>query len=94
MAWIMKNSATMTVDRRDEPYLDDAFKAKFEADAAQYATRSHTEHNHPGPGHGAQAASAPSPADGEVVEYTCPMHPEIVQIPESSYLKGAILQVV
>ena len=54
-------------------------KAKFEADAAQYATRSHTEHNHPGPGHGAQAASAPSPADGEVVEYTCPMHPEIRQ---------------
>ena len=23
MAWIVKNSATMQIERRDEPYLDD-----------------------------------------------------------------------
>lgn len=32
MAWITKNSATMIVERRDEPYLDDAMKAALERD--------------------------------------------------------------
>lgn len=32
MAWIMKNSATMEIDRRDEPYLDDALKKELEKD--------------------------------------------------------------
>ncbi|HJR38387.1 MAG TPA: heavy metal translocating P-type ATPase [Nocardioidaceae bacterium] len=59
-------------------------KAKFEVDAGRYATPSHTEHDHAdhshaGHGHETQAGPAPSPADGEVVEYTCPMHPEIRQ---------------
>ena len=31
MAWIVKNSAGMTIDRRAEPYLDDAMKATLEA---------------------------------------------------------------
>ena len=30
MAWIVKNSATMQVDRRDEPYLDASLKAELE----------------------------------------------------------------
>lgn len=30
MAWITKNSATMQIERRDEPYLDDALKAELE----------------------------------------------------------------
>ena len=32
MAWIMKNSATMEIDRRNEPYLDDALKKELEKD--------------------------------------------------------------
>ncbi len=32
MAWITKNSATMEIERRDEPYLTDAMKAKLTAD--------------------------------------------------------------
>jgi len=32
MAWITKNSATMTVDRREEPYLTEAIKAELERD--------------------------------------------------------------
>jgi NADH-quinone oxidoreductase subunit E len=30
MAWITKNSGTMEIERRDEPYLDDALKAELE----------------------------------------------------------------
>ncbi len=30
MAWITKNSATMQIDRREEPYLSEALKAKLE----------------------------------------------------------------
>lgn len=30
MAWIVKNSATMQVDRRDEPYLDESLIAELE----------------------------------------------------------------
>ncbi len=30
MAWITKNSATMTIDRRDEPYLTDAIREELE----------------------------------------------------------------
>lgn len=32
MAWIMKPSATMAIERRDEPYLSDAMKAHLEAE--------------------------------------------------------------
>lgn len=32
MAWIMKNSAAMQIERRDEPYLNDAMKAKLESE--------------------------------------------------------------
>lgn len=32
MAWIMKNSATMQVDRRDEPYLNETLKKHLEKD--------------------------------------------------------------
>ncbi len=40
MAWIMKNSAGMTVPRRTEPYLDDELKAKLEAEVMpRYPTR-------------------------------------------------------
>ena len=40
MAWIMKNSAAMTIDRRDEPYLTDQMKAALEADVLpRYPTR-------------------------------------------------------
>ncbi len=31
MAWIVKNSATMKIDRREQPWLDDALKAELEA---------------------------------------------------------------
>ncbi len=40
MAWIVKNSAGMQIDRRDEPYLDDALKARLEAKVMpRYPTR-------------------------------------------------------
>ena len=40
MAWIVKNSATMEVARRDEPYLDAALKAQLESDVIpRYPTR-------------------------------------------------------
>lgn len=40
MAWIMKNSATMAVERREEPYLDDELRAQLEADVlSRYPTR-------------------------------------------------------
>ena len=32
MAWIVKNSAGATIERRPEPYLTDAIKARFEAE--------------------------------------------------------------
>lgn len=40
MAWIMKNSGSMEVERREEPYLTDDMKAKLEADVlTRYPTR-------------------------------------------------------
>ncbi len=40
MAWIVKNSAGATVERRDEPYLDDELKAKLELEVLlRYPTR-------------------------------------------------------
>jgi NADH-quinone oxidoreductase subunit E len=40
MGWIVKNSATMEVPRRDEPYLTDELKQKLEEEAVQwYPTR-------------------------------------------------------
>ena len=40
MAWITKNSAGTVVERRAEPYLDDALKAKLEAETLpRYPTR-------------------------------------------------------
>lgn len=32
MAWITKNSGTMRIERRSEPYLDEALKARLEAE--------------------------------------------------------------
>lgn len=39
MAWITKNSATMTVERRSEPYLDEAMKAELEPMVQRYPSR-------------------------------------------------------
>ncbi|MEX0742547.1 MAG: NAD(P)H-dependent oxidoreductase subunit E, partial [Phycisphaeraceae bacterium] len=40
MAWIVKDSAHQKVDRRAEPYVSEAMKAKWEADLLpRYATR-------------------------------------------------------
>jgi len=40
MGWIVKNSATMEIPRRDEPYLDDELKSWLEEEAVQwYPTR-------------------------------------------------------
>lgn len=40
MAWIVKNSAGTQIDRRDEPYLSNDFKADFEANIiTRYPTR-------------------------------------------------------
>lgn len=40
MGWIVKNSATMEVPRRDEPYLNDELKQQLEHEAVQwYPTR-------------------------------------------------------
>ena len=40
MAWIAKNSATMQIDRRDEPYLTDQLKAKLDDQVLpRYPTR-------------------------------------------------------
>lgn len=54
-------------------------KDKFLANPDQYGHQpgsdGHAGHDH---AHGAQAAGEPpTPGEGEVVEYTCPMHPEI-----------------
>ncbi len=40
MAWIVKNSATQQIDKRDEPYLDDTLRAELEAEIIpRYPTR-------------------------------------------------------
>ena len=40
MAWISKNSATMQIERRDEPYLDDQLKTDLEQNVlVRYPTR-------------------------------------------------------
>ncbi|MCC7191958.1 MAG: NADH-quinone oxidoreductase subunit NuoE [Phycisphaeraceae bacterium] len=40
MAWIVKNSGGMTIERRETPYLDDALKQKLEAELLpRYPTR-------------------------------------------------------
>ncbi len=40
MAWIAKNSATMQIDSRDEPYLDDTLKQELESQIlTRYPTR-------------------------------------------------------
>lgn len=40
MAWITKNSAGAVIERRAEPYLDEAFKAKLETEiVSRYPTR-------------------------------------------------------
>jgi NADH-quinone oxidoreductase subunit E len=40
MAWIAKNSATMQIDRRDDPYLTDALKKQLEDEIVpRYDTR-------------------------------------------------------
>lgn len=40
MAWIVKNSATMQIDRRDKPYLDDMLKQELESQVlTRYPTR-------------------------------------------------------
>lgn len=40
MAWITKNSAAATIDRRDEPYLDDSLKDELEREVLpRYPTR-------------------------------------------------------
>ena len=40
MAWIAKNSATMQIERRDEPYLTDALKKQLEEEVLpRYDTR-------------------------------------------------------
>ena len=40
MAWIVKNSASMVIERRNEPYLDDQLKATLEAEVmVRYPTR-------------------------------------------------------
>jgi heavy metal translocating P-type ATPase len=57
-------------------------KDTFLANPDQYATASmDTDHDghHDHFGHGAQAAQPPTPGEGQGVEYTCPMHPEIRQ---------------
>jgi len=36
MGWIVKNSATMEVPRRDQPYLTHALKARLQAEAVQW----------------------------------------------------------
>ena len=53
-------------------------KAKFEAGPDQYLAApdgDHAGHDHAGHAHGGTAAAAVP--DGEVAEWTCPMHPEI-----------------
>ena len=56
----------------------------FLVNPGQYAARGGGDHAHHGHEHGLaedelNAASASAPVGGEVVEYTCPMHPEIRQ---------------
>jgi Cu+-exporting ATPase len=55
---------------------------KFLANPNEYAKHDQHDHGHQeragGHTHGAPAdGAAPTPGEGEVVEYTCPMHPEI-----------------
>jgi heavy metal translocating P-type ATPase len=62
-------------------------KSRFDADPAAFAHggdssdgSDHTGHHQgheQGPGPGGDQAAPPAPAAGEVVEWTCPMHPEI-----------------
>ncbi|MBD3945886.1 heavy metal translocating P-type ATPase [Nocardioides ganghwensis] len=73
---------TLTHDGREFYFCSASCKDKFQATPDRYA--SHDQHDHAGNAHdrGGHAATAsgtapPTPGDGEAVEYTCPMHPEI-----------------
>ena len=47
---------------------------QYAATQHDHAHHEHADHN----SHGAHAGGErPAPGEGEVVEYTCPMHPEI-----------------
>jgi NADH-quinone oxidoreductase subunit E len=39
MAWLTKNSATTQIDRRSEPYVDEAMKSQLEPIVQRYPTR-------------------------------------------------------
>ncbi|CUR59847.1 Silver exporting P-type ATPase [metagenome] len=58
-----------------------ACKDTFVADPEQYAAAQHDQAGHDHADHHAHGSHAegepPAPGEGEVVEYTCPMHPEI-----------------
>ncbi|WP_439939265.1 heavy metal translocating P-type ATPase [Nocardia sp. N13] len=73
-----------TADHHDERFYfcSAGCKATFVAAPEQYAGHEHAGHEHAGhehAGHGTRMNTAPTPREGETVEYTCPMHPEIRQ---------------
>ncbi|WP_416956706.1 heavy metal translocating P-type ATPase [Nocardioides sp. T5] len=79
---------TLTHDGREFYFCSASCKDKFQATPDRYASHDqhdqHDQHDHAGNAHdrGGHAATAsgtapPTPGDGEAVEYTCPMHPEI-----------------
>lgn len=41
MAWIMKNSGGMQIERRDEPYLNDALKQRLESEVMPHYPEDH-----------------------------------------------------
>lgn len=54
--------------------------AKFEAVPESYLKRAGEHHVHDHSGHGRAAPSRAEPPNAQEIEYTCPMHPQIVQL--------------
>ena len=54
--------------------------AKFEAAPESFLTISAEHHDHGHSAHGQVEPSKPQPPNAEEIEYTCPMHPQIVQL--------------
>ena len=70
---------TLTHEGQEFYFCSATCKDKFQATPDRYASHDQAGNAHTHAGHAATASgiAPPTPGEGEAVEYTCPMHPEI-----------------
>lgn len=70
---------TLTHEGQEFYFCSASCKNKFQATPDRYASHDQAGNAHTHAGHAATASgiAPPTPGEGEAVEYTCPMHPEI-----------------